>query len=212
VEDGRLRIGREGVESKFVQQVEHRTFSGREAIARGQSVLYVTERCVFRLAGSVPTPHLELIEIAPGVDLQRDVLAHMAFVPAISPHLALMDSALFLPEKMDLRDHMLATPLAERLELDMGHQLLFINFEGLSVDRAEDITTIEAHVCELLEPMAARGERVAVVANYDNFNIVAPLIEAYIAMVQRLSDRFYSRVTRYGAGGFLKAKLEDRNG
>jgi propionate CoA-transferase len=58
--------------------------------------------------------------------------------------------------------------------------------------------------------MAARGERVSVVANYDNFNIVAPLIEAYIAMVQRLSERYYSRVTRYGAVGFLKAKLEDR--
>ena len=211
VDDGRLRIGREGSDSKFVQVVEHRTFSGREALRRGQSVLYVTERCVFRLAGSATDPHLELIEIAPGVDLQRDVLAHMAFVPAISPHLRLMDAALFLPDKIDLRDRMLATPLAERLELDMEHRLLFINFEGLSVDRAEDITTIEAQVCELLDPMAARGERVSVVANYDNFNIVAPLIEAYIAMVQRLSERYYSRVTRYGAVGFLKAKLEDRN-
>jgi propionate CoA-transferase len=211
VVDGHLRIGREGSDSKFVQQVEHRTFSGREAIARGQSVLYVTERCVFRLAGTVDNPHLELVEIAPGVDLQRDVLAHMAFVPAISPHLMLMDSALFQPQKLDLRDRMLATPLSERLELDMEHCLLFINFEGLAIDRAEDIVTIEAHVCELLDPMAVQGKRVAVVANYDNFNIVAPLIENYVAMVQRLSERYYTRVTRYGAVGFLKAKLEDRN-
>ena len=60
---------------KFLADVEQRTFSGQYAAAAGQPVLYVTERCVFRL-----TPDgLELIEIAPGVDLEKDVLAHIGF-------------------------------------------------------------------------------------------------------------------------------------
>jgi propionate CoA-transferase len=207
IEGGRLRIDCEGTQRKFVQAVEHRTFSGRVARQRGQEVLYVTERCVFRLAGTVDEPALELIELAPGVDLQRDVLAQMDFQPLISPQLKTMDAALFGAADLQLRRRLLATPLAQRLELDREHKLLFINFEGLSVDSAQDIAAIEAQVSALLEPL---GERVAVVANYDSFNILPPLMEEYAAMVNRLTQRFYSRVTRYGTGGFIKARLESR--
>ena len=91
VEDGKLRIVREGRTRKFVNDVEHRTYSGEHAYARGQEALYVTERCVFRLTGG----GLELIEIAPGIELERDILGHMEFAPAISEALKLMDAALF---------------------------------------------------------------------------------------------------------------------
>ena len=151
---------------------------------------------------------MELIEIAPGVDLERDVLAQMGFMPDISPHLRLMDAALFADVPMALRERLLATPLARRFELDREHRLLFINFEGLVVDRASDISDIEQHLIALLEPV---GERVAVVVNYDNCNILTPLVDDYSAMVNRLNARFSSRVTRYGTGGFLKAKLEKRD-
>jgi propionate CoA-transferase len=207
VRNGRLAIRSEGTQRKFVQEVEHRTFSGRLARQRGQEVLYVTERCVFHLAGSVEHPALELIELAAGADLQRDVLAHMEFLPLISPQLKMMDPALFATDTMGLRARMLATPLAHRLELDREHRLLFINFEGLSIESQDQIDTIETLVCQLLEPL---GERVAVVANYDSFLIPPPLMESYTGMVQRLTQRFYSRVTRYGTGGFLKARLEGR--
>jgi propionate CoA-transferase len=73
---------------KFVRAVEHRTFSGREACKRQQRVLYVTERCVFQLVPDGEQGSLELIEIAPGIDLERDVLAHMDFMPTISPNCA----------------------------------------------------------------------------------------------------------------------------
>jgi len=115
--DGRLQIDTEGTQHKFVRQVEHRTFSAREAIRRGQRVLYVTERCVLQLTGAVQAAVLELIEIAPGVDLQRDVLAQMDFAPLISPHLKTMDAALFRPEPLGLRERLLST-LAERPNLD----------------------------------------------------------------------------------------------
>jgi propionate CoA-transferase len=199
--DGQLHIRQEGASTKFVKQVEHRTFSGREALRRGQRVLYVTERAVFRL---VPGG-LELIEIAPGVDLQRDVLAQMDFVPAISPSMQTMDARLFMEQPMGLREQLLGIPLAQRLELDLERSLLYIDFSGLRVQSAQTIAEIESAVRRCLSPV---GARVAVVVNYDHFSIEAELIDHYTAMVQRLSADCYGKVTRYGTGGFLKAKLE----
>jgi propionate CoA-transferase len=209
LQNGRLQIRSEGSTHKFVQAVEHRTFSGREACKRGQRVLYVTERCVFQLKPDGDEGSLELIEIAPGIDLERDVLAHMDFMPGISPNLRLMDAALFADEPMGLRERLLDTPLAQRFELDQEHRLLFINFEGLAVDQPGDIADIEHHLTAMLEPL---GQRVAVVVNYDSCSILPPLIDDYSEMVKRMTDRYYSRVTRYGTGGFLKAKLDALRG
>jgi len=209
IEDGRPRIVSEGTAAKFVQAVEHRTFSGAEARRRGQRVLYITERCVFQLANEGAAQRLELIEIAPGIDLERDILARMHFVPLISPQLRLMDAALFSDEPIGLRERLLSTPLAQRFELDAEHKRLFINFEGLAIDAASDITDIESLLSALLAPVVDRDEdRVAVVVNYDNFSILPALIDDYSAMVQRLAARYYGQVTRYGTGGFLKARLE----
>lgn len=100
VAGGRLQILKEGATRKFIQDVEHRTFSGAVAFRQGQRVLYVTERCVFRLTEAGP----ELIEIAPGIDLDRDILAHMDFKPAIAPDLRLMDERIFRDGPMGLLD------------------------------------------------------------------------------------------------------------
>jgi len=208
VEGGRLRVLREGAQRKFVREVEQRTFSGREARRRGQRVLYVTERCVFRLAAA---GGLELAEIAPGIDLQRDVLAQMDFLPAIAPQLAMMDAALFGEAAMKLRERLLAKPLSERYQLDREHRMLFIDFEGLVIEHRDGIAAIEQYVTQLLAPVVTGPqERLAVVVNYDNFSILPGLVEEYSAMVARLTECFYSRVTRYGTGGFLKARLEGR--
>ncbi len=209
VQGEQLQLVREGTQRKFVQEVEHRTFSGREAIRRGQRVLYVTERCVFALIDSAHGGALELIEIAPGIDLQRDLLAQMDFSPAISPHLKLMDSALFAPAAMGLRERLLATPLAQRFELNRERRLLFINCEGLAIDKASDIVEVENMITGLLAPLVTEPSlRVAVVVNYDSFTILPTLVDTYSGMVKRLTTRFYSRVTRYGTGGFLKARLD----
>jgi acyl CoA:acetate/3-ketoacid CoA transferase len=76
---GTLRVLQPGRVKKFVNRVERITFSGAFARARGQDVLYVTERAVFRLAAG----GLELVEVAPGIDVGTDILPHMAFAPLI---------------------------------------------------------------------------------------------------------------------------------
>lgn len=100
VKDEKLAIEQEGTMRKFIDHVEHVTFSGPYAIAKGQTVLYVTERCVFTLT----EVGLELTEIAPGIDLERDILRHMAFQPIIDGTPRLMDSRIFNPEPMGLLD------------------------------------------------------------------------------------------------------------
>ena len=90
VGDGRLTIVKEGKARKFIEQVEQVTFNGHDAALRQQQVVFITERAVFRLCEE----GLELTEIAPGVDLERDVLAHMAFKPIIRD-LKTMDPGIF---------------------------------------------------------------------------------------------------------------------
>src|SRR6202011_2636573 len=80
VVEGKLLIERDGQYQKFVEEVGHRTFSGPHAAQQGMDVLYVTERCVFRLT----TEGLELTEVAPGIDIERDILAKMAFKPIVT--------------------------------------------------------------------------------------------------------------------------------
>jgi propionate CoA-transferase len=98
---GKTRIDQEGRDNKFVRRVEQISYSGSYAAERGQEALYVTERAVFRRnqAG-----RLELIEIAPGIDLARDIFRRMDFRPDVAPGLRPMDARLFKPEPMDLAD------------------------------------------------------------------------------------------------------------
>ncbi len=89
VEEGRLRIEGEGEHPKFVRRLQEVCFHGPSALARGQQVLYVTERAVFELADG----GLRLVELAPGIDLDEDVLARMEFAPALATPLRRMELA-----------------------------------------------------------------------------------------------------------------------
>jgi propionate CoA-transferase len=198
--DGQLRILEEAKARKFIEAVEHVTFSGAYAVARGQSVLYVTERCVFKLGAD----GLELTEIAPGIDIERDILALMDFKPAIPRDPLAMDPRIFREGAMDLREHMLAIPLDRRFTLDEQQNLFFVNLERYPLRSRADIEAIAKAVETRLGGL---GRRVYAIVNYDNFSIVPELMDAYSAMVRSLADRFYSGVSRYTTSGFLRIKL-----
>ena len=200
VADGKLQLKNDIGPKKFVRAVEHRTFSGAEAARRGQPVLYVTERCVFRL-----TPDgLELIEVAPGIDVERDILGRMEFEPIIRGTPRLMDPAIFRPQPMELRERMLAVPLEQRVSYDDEHNILFINFERLAVKNSADVEAIRT---EMERRLTAIGHRVYAIVNYDHFEIDQEVEDAYAAMVRSLVDNYYFGVTRYTTSGFLRAKL-----
>ncbi|OLP57862.1 acyl CoA:acetate/3-ketoacid CoA transferase [Xaviernesmea oryzae] len=96
--DGRLVIEKEGKLKKLVNAVEHITFSGRRAIEQGQDITYVTERCVMKL-----TPEgILLTEIAPGIDLQRDILDQSEFPLRVADALMVMDARLFSKDNLGL--------------------------------------------------------------------------------------------------------------
>jgi propionate CoA-transferase len=201
VEKGSLRVARDGDVAKFVTEVEHRTFSGRYAVQRGQPVLYVTERCVFKL-----TPGgLELVEVAPGIDIDRDILARMEFRPIVR-NPVLMDRRIFTTGPMGLRDQLLRMPIEQRFTYHPGDNLFFVNLEGHRVHNHDDIEEIRRIVESKLAPLR---RKVYAIVNYDNFEILPDVIDEYSAMVHDLVDRFYSGVTRYTTSSFLRAKLGD---
>jgi propionate CoA-transferase len=200
VEGGMLTIVNDTGPVKFVREVEHRSFSGAYANQRGQPVLYVTERCVFKLAPD----GLELIEVAPGVDIERDILAKMEFKPIVRNDPKLMDAAIFGDGPMGLRERMLAIPLAARLTFDAETNVLFINFERLAVRAQDDVDAIEREIGQLLGKIA---HRVYAIVNYDHFELAPEIEDRYAEMVKRLTERYYWGVSRYGTSGFLRAKL-----
>jgi propionate CoA-transferase len=201
IENGGLRIVNEGASAKFVKEVEHRTFSGQYAVQRQQPVLYVTERCVFRL-----TPDgLELVEVAPGIDLERDILARMQFRPIIR-NPSTMDRRIFAPGPMGLRDQLLRRPIEQRFSYHPDDNLFFVNLEGHSIRKHEDVEQVRRAVESKLAPIP---HKVYAIVNYDNFEIYPDIIDDYSAMVRELVDRFYSGVTRYTTSSFLRAKLGD---
>ena len=98
IDDGRLVIDKEGHTAKFVPKVDQVSFSGRRALAQGQNATYVTERCVIKLTKS----GLIVTEIAPGIDLQADVLDQSATPLQVADDLREMDAELFRPGSFGL--------------------------------------------------------------------------------------------------------------
>jgi propionate CoA-transferase len=199
IERGQLRISKEGDVAKFVERVEHVTFSGAVARQRKQNVLYITERCVFRLCES----GLELVEIAPGIDLERDILSRMTFRPAIAEPLRVMNPAIFLPEPMRLREDMLRLPMSQRFEFDQKQGIFFANFGGLTVRNAQDVYAIRVALLEKLQPL---GRKVPALVDYDNFLVLPEMFDAYTNMARDVAADHYSRVTRYTTSVFMRAK------
>ncbi len=114
--NGSTVINREGKFSKFVNKLDQISYNGPFGFESGQEILFITERAVF----SMDVNGLVLIEIAPGIDLEKDILAHMGFRPQIADDVILMDARLFLSGKMNYSKELLSKPqlnLPDRLKL-----------------------------------------------------------------------------------------------
>jgi propionate CoA-transferase len=201
IQDGELRIVHEGRSPKFIERVEQVTFSGALAGEAGQNVLYVTERCVFRRTAE----GVELIEIAPGVDLQRDILAHMQFRP-IMRDVKLMDQRLFRPEPMGMEHILLGLTMADRISFDPERDTLFINYEGFAVRNTDDVELVRR---EVETRCRAIGHRVALIVNYDGFTLDPAVADAYFSMITYMQNRYYTKASRYTTSAFMRLKLGD---
>lgn len=200
IDQGKLNIDQEGRVKKFIDQVEHVTFSGEYAVKQGQPVIYVTERCVFSLGPA----GMELIEIAPGIDLQRDILDLMDFTPVMNHPPALMDKRIFDINPMGLKNDLLELSMEQRLTYDENENLFFVNFEGFAIRQPRDIQGVRLAVEKVLAPL---GKKVHTIVNYDNFTIDEALLFDYTQMVKKLVDTYYSGVTRYTTSTFDRMKI-----
>lgn len=200
ISEAGLSIMREGKNPKFVEDVEQITFSAAQAIADGKRVLYVTERAVFQL-----TPKgVELIEIAPGIDLDHDILSYMGFSPAISDSLCQMNPRLFGADPFGLDRILFAFDPDARVRLDRGAGRLDLNFDGLHIRTEGDIAAIDRAVRACLQDQAGR---VSVLADYTGFDIAPAQEKPYAAMVARLEDEFYAQAALFSASPILRLKL-----
>ncbi|EPX78193.1 acetyl-CoA--acetoacetyl-CoA transferase subunit alpha [Litoreibacter arenae] len=197
--DDGVEIRQEGRARKFLDHVEQISFSGARAARLGQPVLYVTERCVFELT----TNGLELKEIAPGIDLDRDILGLMDVRPIVN-EVTLMDARIFRNGEMDLRIDLLHLDLPDRIAIDPNLGQLFLNFEKMRIRTLDEVKLVERLVAEAC---VAYGKPVNVVVNYDGFRIDEALVSDWAKMVDGLTERFYRNVSRYSGSAFMRMKL-----
>jgi len=205
-EDGRLTIDREGRHRKFVERVDQVTFSGAHGAASGRRILYVTERCVFRLT---PRSTLELLELAPGVDLERDVLAHMDFRPEVAPRLRTMDERIFQRRTMGIRAELLARDLRSRIVFDAGADVLRLNFKGLEIEHQDDLEAIRTVVESVCSDL---GRQVKAVVDYDGFKIPESLLSQYTSLVEYIVSTYYIDVKRHTTSPYVRMTLGDAVG
>ena len=182
-----------------MKKVEQITFNGAFAAENEQPVLYVTERCVFRRSKE----GMELVEVAPGIDVERDILAHMDFKPLVKKP-AEMEARIFRDEPMHLDETLLGLGMSQRVSYDPQRSVMFLNMEGMHVKNRDDVDRVR-RVIE--ERAAAIGKKFALVVNYDDFLIDAAVADTYAAMVRYMETHYYTTASRYSTSAFLRLKL-----
>ncbi len=199
IEEGKLKIEKEGKYNKFVKSVSQVTFSGKRAGREGRQVLYVTERCVF----SLQEDGLVLAEVAPGIDIQKDILDILPFTPIIHDPKP-MASELFQPEVMGLRESISDIHIEDRISYVSERNTLFLNFAGMRVKTLEDLERIKTAVEATLKPL---GHRVVTIVNYDSFWVDPEIADKYMDLVRYVETNYYLKVSRYTTNGFMRIKL-----
>ncbi len=187
-----LRILEDGP-CKLVKQVGQITFNGAYARERGQKVLYITERAVFELGPK----GLVLVEVAPGIDVQRDVLERLPF--EVEVRCREMDLRLFQASKMGLRE----PDISERVHFDAEQGMLFLNLEGLQFHDAHQVAAFEAQ----LRPLLKFEGKVAARINYDRFQLGEAAASAWFDLVERNTQEFFSHSQRFSNSMLFRRQM-----
>ena len=164
--------------------------------------MIVTVRCVYHHRDD----GLELIEVAPRIDLERDILSRMAFKPIVRGQPKLIDARLFRPEPMRLDELLLERPLNERFSLDADAGVLYIDLDGYRVRSEREVEDVREAVASRVGPL---GRKVNAVISYDACLIDPDITEAWFAMAADVESRFYTHVSRYTTSAFMRLKLGD---
>lgn len=199
VTDGKLKILQEGKVKKFVKAVEQITFSGDFAVESGQPVLYVTERCVF----GIGPDGMELLEVAPGIDVERDILEQMDFVP-IMRNVKNMDARIFRDEPMGIRQSREDMPMEQRIQLDREQGKLIINLRSLKLSSRLEILQIKQAIENVCE---SYGGPIDMMAFYDGFEIKDSLKDEYTDMIASIDKRLYNSLVHYTRDPFIRLKF-----
>jgi propionate CoA-transferase len=146
---------------------------------------------------------LELVEVAPGIDIERDIVGQMDFKPIIREPVA-MDARIFRDAPMGLKDTLLAIALQDRISYQPERNRLFLNFEGLVLRTPKDARDVQAAVERRIREI---GKRVDVTVNYDGFVIEEPALDEYALVVDSMVRTHYGNVSRYSTSAFLRNKL-----
>ena len=198
VTDGHLVVDDSQSQPKFVPRVEQVTFSGEQALERGQTVYFITERCVLRLTEA----GMEVVEIAPGLECEEHVLNGMGFRPSVAAGLATMGEEMFSPQPMGLADRP-PVPIGDRFPYDPEQNILFCNFEGLVLSSLQDADVLAA---QLGERFRSIGRQVHVIVNYDNFEVLPPASARFFEMVH-YNEQYSLSTTRYSTNAFFRRRL-----
>ena len=150
---------------------------------------------------------LEVIELAPGVDLERDVLARMGFRAKVAPELREMDAAIFTDAPLGLGQRSPLT-LDERVDYRADDDLVFINLEGLAVDTLEEAEALAALLSRRLHDI---GTRVNLIVNYGNFEPGRAAAPRFFEMVRQHERSHFLSCARYSTDAFSAASSPGRS-
>ena len=182
VDRGILRIVKEGRSKKFVKRVEQIQRRTR----RSRAPRPVRDgRCVFRRT----VDGMELTEVAPGMDIEDNILAHMEFEPIVRKP-AMMDERIFRDHLMQLDEMLLGLGLAERITYDAKTNVMFLNAEGMHILTRDDVDRVRRIIEERCQ---AIGRKVKMVVNYENVFIDQAVADTYAAMIRYMQQKYYTR-------------------
>jgi propionate CoA-transferase len=156
---------------------------------------------VFKLAPD----GLELIEVAPGIDIEQNIVALMGFRPIIRSPKA-MDASLFNEALMRLDDRLLNRPLSDRLVFDEKRNTLFLGLDGYRVQNLADVEAIREGVFTIF---ARIGHRFSAIINYDSSDIAPDMADEWFSMAAAVERTCYDHVSRYTTSAFMRLKLGD---